>query len=98
MKLSIKPSAVLEKVSKITLYGLVVLIPLWFLPITQNILDFQKQALMVVLLTIGIIAWLLTTVSKKELVLNSTYLNWFILFLISVSLLATITSVWRYGS
>ncbi len=46
---------VLDKISKISLYLLVFLIPLFFLPFTQNVLDFQKQVLLIFLVSVSLI-------------------------------------------
>jgi hypothetical protein len=44
---------VLDKISKISIYLLVFLIPIFFLPFTQNVLDYQKQVLLVSLVSIS---------------------------------------------
>jgi hypothetical protein len=49
-----KPAIILEKIHAYSLYALVLLIPVWFLPITQDMLNFQKQTLLIVLTVLTI--------------------------------------------
>ncbi len=93
-----KPTAVFKKISKISIYLLVSLIPLWFLPITQEILNYQKQALLVVLVLVALIAWLAKIINQGELNIRLSWLHIPVLILVIVSAISSITSVWRYGS
>lgn len=87
-----------NKISKISLYILVFLLPIWFLPITQEFLNFQKQALLVVFVLIALITWLMATLNQKELSIRLNWLHIPVLILFIVSTVSTITSIWRYGS
>ncbi len=93
-----KSKVILQNISKFSLYFLVFLIPLWFLPITQEFLNFQKQMLLMVFVTIAVIAWLAKTVSEGELNIRSSWLHVPVLVLILITAVSTITSLWRYGS
>lgn len=62
-----KSIAFLDKVSKGSLYAAVLLLPLWFLPVTQNILVYQKQTLLVVLVFLGLVSWLAKAVNQGEM-------------------------------
>jgi len=62
-----KNAIIFDKIMKWCIYILIALIPLWFLPITQNVLNLDKQVLMVVLLTIALIAWLGKLLTQEEI-------------------------------
>ena len=62
-----QPTSLLERISKGSLYAAVFLLPLWFLPLTQNILTYQKQVLLVVLVFLGLVAWLAKVVNQGEI-------------------------------
>ena len=87
-----------HKISQTSLYLLVFLIPLWFLPFTQNILDHQKQTLLVVLTFFWFIAFLAGVMKQGEFILR---MNWFyiLMFLLLAMVgISTIFSLWSYGS
>lgn len=89
---------VMDKIIKVCIYLLVFLIPLWFLPITINVLDFNKQALMVFLIVIALILWLAKLLSQEEFIWKKSMLNWAILAFLVVGILATIFSLRPYSS
>jgi len=89
---------ILDKIIKWCIYILVALLPLWFLPITSNILDLDKQVLMSGILTVALIAWLGKLLTQEKV-------NWYrgmvaLLFLAFVIIygLATIFSIQPYES
>ncbi|MBI2642200.1 MAG: tetratricopeptide repeat protein [Candidatus Wildermuthbacteria bacterium] len=84
--------------SKGSLYLLVFLIPLWFLPLTQDALNFQKQTLLAVLVFLALIAFLARTVNAGELALRMTWVHVPVLLMVAVMGLSTLFSSWRYGS
>lgn len=57
----------LNKIIRWCIYLLVFLMPLWFLPFTNEVLNFNKQVLMVGLLTIALIAWLGELITKDKI-------------------------------
>src|SRR3989344_1554055 len=57
----------LERISKGSLYAAVLLLPLWFLPFTQNMVIYQKQTLLLVLVFVGLVAWLAKAVNQGEI-------------------------------
>lgn len=87
-----------EKVSKVSLYLLVFLLPLLFLPWTANVLEFNKQALLIILTFISVFAWFLKILisGKARFSLSYAHIPVGVLFL--VYLASTIFSSWRYGS
>lgn len=87
-----------ERISKISLYILVFLLPLFFLPWTSNVLDFNKHALLGVLVLISLLAWLIKVLvsNKLEIIWDRTLLA--ILAFIAFYGLSTIFSLWPEGS
>ncbi|OHA63242.1 MAG: hypothetical protein A2842_00405 [Candidatus Wildermuthbacteria bacterium RIFCSPHIGHO2_01_FULL_48_25] len=93
-----KSIVLFETVSKWSLYLLVFLIPLWFLPFTQDILNFQKQVLLAVLVFLALIAFLARTVNAGELGIRLTWLHVPVLGVVLVMGISTLFSQWKYGS
>lgn len=87
-----------EKVSKISIYLLAFLLPILFLPWTANVLDFNKQALLIVLVFASLFAWMLKILisGKANFNLSSVHIPIAVLFLVYTA--STIFSLWRYGS
>lgn len=93
-----KGALALDRAIKNLIYILVILIPLWFLPITVNVLEFNKQALMVLLVVITLILWLIKILNQGEVRWKSSILNIFLGIFLIVYILATIFSLRGYGS
>lgn len=87
-----------EKVSKVSLYLLAFLLPLLFLPWTANVLEFNKQALLIVLVFVSIFAWLLKILIAGKAKFNLSFVHIPVGVLFLVYLISTIFSSWRYGS
>lgn len=101
MTMTIKSFSIIktcEKISKGSIYLLAFLLPIFFLPWTANALDFNKQALLIVLVFISLFAWLLKILisGKFNFCFNWVHLPIVVLFL--VYLVSTIFSLWPYGS
>jgi tetratricopeptide (TPR) repeat protein/O-antigen ligase len=97
-KVSPKTGEIYEKISKGSLYLLIFLLPLFFLPWTANVLDFNKQALLIVLVFISIFAWILKTLSVGKFKFNFNRLHFPVLGFLLILLSSTIFSLWPYGS
>ena len=93
-----KSTIILEKIFRFSIYILAGLIPLWFLPITQDVLNFQKQMLLLVLVIVAVVAWFAKTVSEGELNIRLSWLHIPVLVLVLVTAISTATSIWFYGS
>ena len=93
-----KATIIFEKLSKLSLFLAVVLLPLWFLPITQNILGYQKQALLLVLVFAGVTSWLAKMVYEGEVVFRTNWLHIPVVGLLGVFGASTLFSSWQYGS
>lgn len=87
-----------EKVSKISLYLLAFLLPLIFLPWTANVLEFNKQALLIVLAFVSVFAWFLKILISGKARFNLSYVHIPVGVLFLVYLVSTIFSSARYGS
>ena len=86
------------KIAKIAVYFLVFLLPIFFLPFTANVLDFNKQALLLFLVFVSLICWLGSCLISNRLEINVSLLNLPVLALLLLSGLSVIFSLSRYGS
>lgn len=93
-----KDSMILEKTIKALIYLAVIIIPLWFLPITVNVVDFNKQALTVLIVVIASVLWLVKILSQGEIRWKGSNLNIVIGVFLVIYILATIFSLRPYGS
>jgi len=93
-----KLSFLFSFVSKASIFLLVFLIPVFFLPWTSDVLNFNKQALLIFLSFISVFALILKILfsNKIEFRFSKLYLPIF-LFLI-IYLISALGSLWRYGS
>lgn len=87
-----------NKIIKWCLYIFTFLLPLWFLPFTGNVLDLNKQVLMIVLLTIALIAWLGKLMAQEKVRWYKGLVVFFFLAFVLIYGLATIFSVRPYDS
>ena len=96
-----KSSSIIEtcdNISKISIYVLVFLLPILFLPWTANVLDFNKQALLIILVFVSIFAWTLKILISGKASFNFSPVHIPIVVLFLVYTISTIFSLWRYGS
>ncbi len=85
-------------VTKHSIYALVFLLPILFLPWTSDVLDFNKQALLVPLVFIALFAWMAKVLvsGKFSVNLNKTYVA--VLAVFVVYLLSTVFSLDKTAS
>jgi tetratricopeptide (TPR) repeat protein len=85
-------------VVKYSIYAVIFLLPILFLPWTADVLDFNKQTLLIWLGFVALFAWMLKVLiyGKFEVNINKIHIVVGVLFLIYS--LATLFSVNRYGS
>lgn len=86
------------RISKTAVYFLVFLLPLFFLPVTLDALEFQKQTLLIGLALISLVSFLGYVLVTYKLELNKSIINIGVGALLLASLLSTIFSTFRYGS
>jgi tetratricopeptide (TPR) repeat protein len=75
-----------------------VLVPLWFLPITINAVELNKQALMVLLVVIALILWSVKILNRGEIRWKSSILNISLGVFALICILATFFSIRPYSS
>ncbi len=81
-----------EKIAKTCIYLAAFLIPLFFLPLTQNVLDFQKQILLLILVSISLFCFAIKVLTDGKATLNFHPLNLAIFFSILIFGLSTLFS------
>lgn len=79
--------------SSINLYLLALLVPLWFLPFTQNSVEYPKQLLVIILIFLSIAAWGIKVIRGGELSYRRTWLYIPLFFLLLVSAVSTFFSL-----
>ncbi len=87
-----------DKIAKVSIYLLVFLTPLFFLPWTLNVLDFNKQALMGILVILALFAWILKILVSGKFEFNLSWLSLPIVIMLVVYGISTLFSFWPYGS
>src|SRR3989344_9669321 len=87
-----------NNISRWALYVGIFLTPLFFLPWTSNVLELNKQMLLVLVAGIGMVAWLLGVVSSGYLAWRRNYLDNGILALLAAFIVGTIFSPAQFRS
>jgi len=93
-----------ERVSKTSIYLLVFLLPILFLPWTANVLDFNKQALLIVLVLISLFSWMLKVLisGKASFSFSMVHIPVLVLFIVyaasSIFSVSSHTSFWGWPS
>jgi len=81
-------------ITKWSMYLLVFLLPLFFLPFSFEAFEFNKQYLMFFLVTLGVFSWLAKmTLVDKEIKFKRTPLDIFIIIFVLLAIVGTIFSV-----
>lgn len=91
-------SNVCSAILKYTLYALVFLMPIFFLPWTSDAIDFNKQAILVFLSVIAFFCWMIKTLISGNFNLNKSIIHIIFGVFLAVSLLSAAFSVLRHGS
>jgi len=89
---------IFQKISKIIIYCLVFFIPLFFLPLTTDTLDFNKQILLIFLSFIAFLFWFLSNLSSQKYKFRLSLLSIVILVFLFVFAFSTFFSQWPFGS
>ncbi len=79
--------SIFDKLNKIPLYLLLFLIPIFFLPLTQNVLDFPKQILALIFIFLSLIGWFGKKIFEGGLILRENKIFFLSIFLIFFSFL-----------
>ncbi len=94
----IKNLLALDKVIQKIIHILVFLLPLWFLPITVNAIELNKQVLLILLVVVALILWLIKILNQGEIQWKGGIINIVFGVFILVYILATIFSLRPYNS
>ena len=89
---------ILDKITKVSIYLLVFILPIFFLPWTTNVLDFNKQVLLLFLVFLSFFGWLLKSLIEGKISLNLNLFNIAVLVFLVILGIGTLFSVYRYGS
>ncbi|MFH1620509.1 MAG: tetratricopeptide repeat protein [Patescibacteria group bacterium] len=68
-------SGFLEALTNYCLYLTVLLVPIWFLPVTLDVLELNKQTLLVILMMIALITWLGRSILRREFKLSRSWIH-----------------------
>lgn len=94
-KLSLK---IFDLISKFSILAAVFITPLIFLPWTSDVLDFNKQIVFILLVSVSLFCWMIKSLVSGKFQLNFNRTNIAVAALLLVYLLATLFSANRYGS
>lgn len=89
----LKVSVIFENTAKAFIYLLSFLLPLFFLPWTTNVLEFNKQQLLLVFTAVAVLFCLTATFFKKNLEIKYSFLDIPILFLVFITGISTAFSL-----
>ncbi len=87
-----------DYIIRYSIYSSVFLLPIFFLPWTLDILDFNKQALLVLFMILAFFAWMVKVLVSGKISLNWDKTHIAVLFLLLIFLFSTIFSQDKKGS
>lgn len=87
-----------DLISKYSLYILLALLPIFFLPFTSDVLDYNKQAILVLLTAVSLFFWMIKVLVSGKISVNLSKINIAVLVFLLVLGLATFFSKDRYQS
>ncbi len=87
-----------SQVIRYCVYALIFLLPLFFLPWTSDVLDFNKQALLLLLGFTALFFWMVKVLVSGKLEIRLSRMHTIVGALFLVYVLSTILSAYRYGS
>lgn len=97
-KHSQKLSEFLGKIIDVCVMGLALLIPVWFLPFTLDVLELNKQTLLVVLTMVAVIAWVAKALLDRSFSVTRSWLHLVVAFFLAGYLVTSLFSLDRYIS
>jgi len=89
---SLKLSSLSTTVAQWCLYAIIFLVPVFYLPWTSNVLEVNKQLILVVLAIVGGLSWLGGMLASKELHLRGSFINTLVIVYLVMYGLATALS------
>ncbi len=85
-------------ITRYSIYALVFLIPIFFLPWTTDVLDFNKQAVLLLLVFLSLFALMIKILVSGKFEINKSPMHILAGVLFIIYLFATVFSIYRYGS
>src|SRR3989338_6580400 len=85
-------------VARFCLYTLAFLLPLFFLPISLDPLEFNKQTLLLILALLAVLAWVGSVVRERTLSLRRGWIHLLPLLVVLATVLSAFWSQWKYVS
>ncbi|KKU17248.1 MAG: Ribose ABC transporter, substrate-binding protein, partial [Parcubacteria group bacterium GW2011_GWC1_45_9] len=82
--------SVYDRIVQVVVYAAVILVPLFYLPWTTGLLEYNKQLLLLVLASVGVVVWLLGVVANGTLSIRTSPVDKGVLAVLVASILATI--------
>jgi len=89
---------VFDWIMRYSIFALMFLMPIFFLPWTSEVLDFNKQTLMVALVFISFFCWMIKVLITGKFEINLNKIHIIVAVFLLLSLLSTIFSIYRNGS
>jgi tetratricopeptide (TPR) repeat protein len=87
-----------NRIVRILIYAATVILPLFYLPFTSSVLEYNKQLLLIVVASVGLIVWLLGIVVSGKLTIRTTPIDKGVGAVLIAAIVATIFSVVRIKS
>jgi tetratricopeptide (TPR) repeat protein len=88
----------LGKVIDWCVIGLAVLLPIWFMPLTLDILELNKQTLLVILTMVAVVAWVGKGLLERSFSLTRSWVHLVVLFFLGGYLVTSFFSLDKYLS
>lgn len=87
-----------SRIVQVLLYAAAVLVPLFYLPWTSSVLEYNKQLLLLVFSAVGLVTWLLGTVVSGKLTVRTTPVDKGMLGILVATIVAAVLSMARAKS
>lgn len=87
-----------DQVTKGAIYMLVFLLPIFFLPWSSDVLDFNKQALLILVIFVAAFSWILKALISGTVTVSNNKVNIAVGVLFLVYLVSSLFSFFKYGS
>ncbi len=85
--------SVYDRIVQVIIYASVVLLPLFYLPWTTGLLEYNKQLLVLIVASVGVVAWLLGVVVSGKLSIRTSPMDKGVLAVFIASAIATAFSL-----
>ncbi|MBI2644290.1 MAG: tetratricopeptide repeat protein [Candidatus Wildermuthbacteria bacterium] len=93
-----KAAVFFDRLPRGIVYLLTLLLPLWSLPFTQDMLEYQKQIVLVGLAFLGVVLWFIRAIQKRKVQFRLNFLHIPVLLLLVAVGISTVFSLFPSGS